>query len=87
VEREQHAGAVARDAVGGPGAAVRDGRQARERTVDELARRATVRVGDEADAAGIAFEGAAVEERRGCQGVAFPGRGRALRSLPPVSVG
>jgi hypothetical protein len=67
VERQEHACAVARDAVGGPGAAVSDSGEPGERAVDELARRAPVRVGDEADAAGVAFEAPIVEERRGSQ--------------------
>jgi len=67
VERQEHACAVARDAVGGPGTAVRDGGEPRERAIDELARRAPARVGDKADAAGVAFELPVVEERRGSQ--------------------
>jgi hypothetical protein len=55
MEWQKEAGAVARDAVGGPRASVRDGREARERAVDELARRATVGVGDEPDPAGVAL--------------------------------
>ena len=85
VERQEHAGAVARDAVGGPGTAVRDGGEPRERAIDELARRAPTRVGDEADAAGVAFEGHAVEERRGSQDLPpFPVEWTYVEtSLPP----
>ena len=50
-----------RDAVGGPGAAVRDRGEARERAVEELARRAPARVRDEADATGIALAGRIVQ--------------------------
>jgi hypothetical protein len=69
VQREQHPGAIAGDAVGRPGAAVRDCGQAGERPLDQLAGGATLRVRDEADAAGVALEGAIVEERRDCQGL------------------
>jgi hypothetical protein len=55
VQRQQQARAVARDPVRRPRAAVRDGGEARERAVDELARRAPVRVGNEPDAAGVAL--------------------------------
>jgi hypothetical protein len=77
VERQEQAGAVAGDAVGGPGAPVRNGGQPRERPVDELAGRTPGRVGDETDAAGVAFELPVVDERRRRQGVAFLRRGRA----------
>jgi hypothetical protein len=69
VQGEQDAGAVARDAVRRPGAAVRDGGEAGQRAVDELTGGTARGVGDEADAAGVALEGAIVEERRRCQGV------------------
>jgi len=75
VERQQQPGAVARDAVGGPGTAMGDGCEPRERTVDELARRAPAGVGDEADAAGVALERPFVEERRRCQRLGLSGRG------------
>ena len=87
VEREQDARTVARDAVGRPGAAMRDGGEAGERPVDELARRAPLRVGDEADAAGVALEGLIVEKRRSCQGLPPSGSWTSVRSnLPPVSL-
>ena len=84
-ERQEHARAVAGDAVGGPRAAVRDGGQARERAIEQLARGAAAYVGDEADAAGIAFEGAIVEKGVRAQGSpAFRVRGNGWTSLPPV---
>jgi hypothetical protein len=57
-----------------------------ERAIDELARRTSVRIGDETDAAGIAFEGPIVEERRGSQDLPpFRVEGRTSKSsLPPV---
>jgi hypothetical protein len=45
---------------------MRDGGEAGERPVDELAGGAALRVGDEADATGVALETPIVEER-GCQ--------------------
>jgi hypothetical protein len=45
-ERQENAGAVSGDAVRGPGAAVADRGEARERAVEQLARAATPRVGD-----------------------------------------
>jgi hypothetical protein len=87
VEREQHARAVARDPVRRPGAAVGDGGEAGERPVDELARGTPLRVGDEADAAGIALEGLIVEKRPCCQGLPPSGSWTSVRSnLPPVSL-
>lgn len=87
MEREQDARTVARDAVGRPGAAMRDGGEAGERPVDELARRPSLRVGDEADAAGVALEGPIVEKRRSCQGLPPSGSWTNVRSnLPPVSL-
>jgi len=77
VKREQHARAVARDAVGRPRAAMRNGGEPGERPVDELARGTPLRVRDEADAAGVALEGPVVEKRRSCQGLPpFGGRER-----------
>ena len=64
VEREQDAGAVAAHPVGGPGAAVRDRREAREGAVEELARGPPARVRDEADATGIALPGRIVQRGR-----------------------
>src|SRR6185312_8996485 len=61
MEREEHPRAVSGDAVGGPGAAMGDGGEPRERTVDELPRRPAARVGDEADPAGVAVDGGVVE--------------------------
>jgi hypothetical protein len=77
VEREQDPRAVARDAVGRPGAAVGDRREPGERAIEKLPRRAAVGVRHEADAAGVAFEGLVVEERRACQGRRLSGRARA----------
>jgi hypothetical protein len=86
VERQEHACAVARDAVGCPRAAVGNRGEPGERAIDELARRTPVRIGDETDAAGIAFEGPIVEERRGSQDLPpFRVEGRTSKSsLPPV---
>ena len=85
VERQEHARAVPRDAVGGPRAAVGNRGEPGERAIDELARRASVRVRDETDAAGVAFEGPIVEERRGSQDLRLSGRGTYVgTSLPPV---
>ena len=52
---EENAGAVAGDAVRRPGAAMADRREARQRPVEHVARRASAHVGDEADAARIAL--------------------------------
>ncbi len=82
-EREQDAGSVPRDAVRRPGAAVRDGAEPGERAVEDLARRAAARVGDEADAAGIALDRRVVE-RSGHGGAPF-WRGTRGGRLPPVA--
>jgi len=86
VQRQQQPGTVARDAVGGPGAAVRNGGEPCERTVDELAGRAPAGVGDEADAAGVALERPFVEERRRCQGLRLSGSWANVRDVPPAGV-
>ena len=80
-ERQEHAGAVAGDAVGSPRAAVRHGGETRERTIEQLARRPAADVGDEADAAGVAFEGAIVDQGVRAQGSpAFRGPGTVGRA-------
>jgi hypothetical protein len=61
-DRQQHPGAVARQPVGGSRAAVTDVGEAREQEVDDGARGATRRIGDEADPAGVSFDGWVVEE-------------------------
>ena len=61
-QRQQDAGTVAGDAVGGPRTTVADGCQPRERPVEQLPRRAPARVGDEPDAARIALAGWVVQE-------------------------
>ena len=61
MEREEEARSVARDAVCRPRTPVRDRREPRQRPVEELARRASARVRDEADAAGVALSGRVVE--------------------------
>ena len=84
-ERQQHPRAVPGHAVRGPRASVRDGGEPGEGAIDELARRTTARVGDEADAARVAFEGSIVEERRGAQGLRLSEsrRNEGMR-FPPV---
>ena len=54
-QREENSGAVAGDAVRGPRTAMPDRREPGERAVEHVARRATVDVRDEADAARIAL--------------------------------
>src|SRR5206468_5106820 len=61
-ERQQDTCAVARLAVGGGRAAVADVVQTLEQRIDDLARGAAGRVGNEADPAGVTFQGWA--ERR-----------------------
>jgi hypothetical protein len=63
VERQQHPCAVTGHAIRCPCAAVRDGGKPGKRAIDELAGRTPRRVGDEADAAGVALEGPIVEKR------------------------
>ena len=83
VEGQQQARAVAADPVRCPGAAVRDRREARKRAIEQLARRATASVGDEADAAGVAFAFGIVE-RLDAHGSAraFPSQGSSGVCLP-----
>ena len=84
-ERQQHARAVAGDAVGSPRAAVRDGGQAGERAIEQLPRGAAASVGDEADATGVALEGAIVEKGvRAQRSPAF--RVRERLDEPPAGV-
>ena len=61
MEREEEARSVARDAVCRPRTPVRDRREPRQGPVEKLARRASARVRDEADAAGVALSGRVVE--------------------------
>ena len=61
MEREEEARSIARDAVCRPRTPVRDRPESRQRPVEELARRAPARVGDEADTAGVALSGRLVE--------------------------
>jgi hypothetical protein len=61
MEREEQPRAVAGDAVRRPRAAVGDRGEPRESTIDELARRAPSRVGDEADAACVSLDGRVVQ--------------------------
>jgi hypothetical protein len=65
---------------------MRDGGEAGERPVDELAGCASRCVGDEADAAGIALEGPIVEKRRSCQGLPPSGSWTNVRVEPPAVV-
>ncbi len=58
---EQDPRAVARPAVGGRCPAVPDAAEAFEQRIDDLARGAPPRIGDEADAAGVALGGGIVE--------------------------
>ena len=67
LQREEQPRPVARDAVRRPRAAMRDGGQPGQRPVDELARGAPARVGDEADAAGVSLD-CRVVECRGSRG-------------------
>src|SRR5207248_1443759 len=62
-QRQQEPGAIAGTTVGGCGSTVADTPERLQQDVDDLARRAAVDIGDEADAAGIAFCGW-IEERR-----------------------
>ena len=82
IEREEHPRAVARDAVCRPRAAVRHRREPGERPVDELARCAPARIGDEADAAGVSLDGRVVEWLAHEGLAAFRGS-RRKGSLPP----
>ena len=61
-KRQQDTRAVARLAVGSDRAAVTDVVEPLERAVDDLARGAALRVGDEADAAGVALGALLVAE-------------------------
>jgi hypothetical protein len=54
-DRHQDAGAVAGAAISGDGASVLHPPETLERSVEDAPRRAAADVGDEADAAGIAF--------------------------------
>ena len=92
-ERQQHSGAVTRDAVGGPRAAVRHSGQTRKSPVEQLPGRAPTGVGDQADATGITLEGAPVEKRLGAQGSPPSGilnvsafRFRGTGEQPPAGV-
>ena len=55
-QREEHAGTVAGEPVGGDRTPVPDAREARERELDDLSARAAVLVGDEPDPAGVELE-------------------------------
>jgi hypothetical protein len=65
---------------------MRDRGEAGERPVDELAGGASLRVGDEADAAGVALEGPIVEKRRSCQCLPPSGSWTNVRAEPPAGV-
>ncbi len=65
---QEHAGAVARQAVGRDGTAVAHARETREGQVDDLPARSSGLVGDEPDAARIELESVAWRPRLGAAG-------------------
>jgi hypothetical protein len=83
MEWKEEARSVARDAVRGPGAAVRYRAEPGQRSVEELARRAPARIRNEADATGIALSGRVVQRRGHRGGTAFRvGRRDSGNTLP-----
>ena len=87
LQRQQQPRAVARDAVGGPRAPVRDRREAGQSPVDQLARRAATRIGDEADAAGVSLDCRVVEgvAHVGCDRLSWVGVEVRSRRLSAAS--
>ena len=87
LQRQEQPRAVTRDAVGGPRAPVRDRREAGQSPVDQLARRAATRIGDEADAAGVSLDCRVVEgvAHVGCDRLSWVGVEVRSRRLSAAS--